>query len=434
MKSAVLSPHTHIFRLIMLVICAILIGACLMTFLYSLPTDRAFRYASASAELYDQSMVENWSDGASHSRLSNSTDALMIMHALYRPYDSVVENAMLNPHPVYSDADGAVQNLTNYLAGRSPESNGDYARYWHGYLIYIIPALQILTVGELKVVMMYIQFLLSVMVIYELGKRSKVYMFMYAAVTLFLNPVTTVLTFQDADIYCIMMISMVLILKYNHWFQEKSRYLYFFALNGVIVAFVDYLTYPLVAYGVPLITVLLLNNFKFKDSMKQVVFNSIAWGWGYAGMWAGKWVMTDLLTGREIIRSSLNAVFYRMAGDTQAITDVEGTYLFALTHIFDKSVDRPVWILAMLTAVMLFLFVYKKKFKYHSVKEYIMETAAIVAVGIVPFVWYFIVRNHTIIHPHLEYRQLAVSIWALLVVLVKPFVSISPENEHKISG
>jgi hypothetical protein len=270
--------------------------------------------------------------------------------------------------------------------------------------------------------MMYVQFLLSVLVIYKLGKLNKVYMFMYAVVTLFLNPVTTVLTFQNADIYCIMMISMILLLEYNHWFKENNRYLYFFAANGIAVAFMDYLTYPLVAYGIPLITVLLINNYQFKESIKQMIFNSVAWVWGYAGMWAGKWIITDMLTEHDIIRSALNTTLYRMTGDTQAITDVEGTYLFTLTHIFDKSVDRPVLILAILAAVIMLACICKGKFKYHNTKEYFMDIAAIAAVGIVPFVWFFVVRNHTIIHPHLEYRQLAVSIWALLVILAIPFV------------
>ena len=408
--------------LIVLVICSVMIGTCLMILLYSLPTNRAHRYAVASLDLYNDGLIENWSDGASHSRLSNSTDALMIMHALYRPYDSVIDNALLNPHPKYGSTDNAVQNLTNFLNDVSPEADGEYARYWHGYLVYIIPALQFLTVGELKVVMMYVQFLLSVLVIYKLGKLNKVYMFMYAVVTLFLNPVTTVLTFQNADIYCIMMISMILLLEYNHWFKEKNRYLYFFTINGIAVAFMDYLTYPLVAYGIPLITVLLINNYQFKESIKQMIFNSVAWVWGYAGMWAGKWIITDMLTEHDIIRSALNTTLYRMTGDTQAITDVEGTYLFTLTHIFDKSVDRPVLILAILAAVIMLACICKGKFKYHNTKEYFMDIAAIAAVGIVPFVWFFVVRNHTIIHPHLEYRQLAVSIWALLVILAIPFV------------
>ena len=119
-------------KLFLLVAGAVLAGALLMILLYSVPTDRAVRYAEASANLYGEGLIENWSDGASHSRLSNSTDALMIMHAIYRPYDSVVDNAMLNPHPQYDGAEGAVQNLSHYLAGEKEDSLGEYARYWHG--------------------------------------------------------------------------------------------------------------------------------------------------------------------------------------------------------------------------------------------------------------------------------------------------------------
>ena len=429
MEKVLKTKITVYIKLFLLVAGAVLAGTLLMILLYSVPTDRAVRYAEASANLYGEGLIENWSDGASHSRLSNSTDALMIMHAIYRPYDSVVDNAMLNPHPQYDGAEGAVQNLSHYLAGEKEDSLGEYARYWHGYLIYLIPALQILTVGQLKVVMMYVQFLLFALVIYELGKRNKVYMLMYSVVTLFLNPVTTVLTFQNADIYCIMMISMILVLKYNQWFKQRNRYLFFFAVNGIAVAFVDYLTYPLAAYGIPLITVLLINEFRFKDSVKQMILNSAAWGWGYAGMWAGKWIMADLLTGSNTVRTALNTVIYRMTGETQSITDVEGTYTFALSHIFNKSVDRAVWILGILAIFLLCICVFGKKVRYASFKDYAAAIAAIAIVGVVPFVWFLVVRNHTIIHPHLEYRQLAVSLWAVLVMLAMPFSSAGLRKE-----
>ena len=160
-----------------------------------------------------------------------------------------------------------------------------------------------------------------------------------------------------------------------------------------------------------------------------MILNSAAWGWGYAGMWAGKWIMADLLTGSNTVRTALNTVIYRMTGETQSITDVEGTYTFALSHIFNKSVDRAVWILGILAIFLLCICVFGKKVRYASFKDYAAAIAAIAIVGVVPFVWFFVVRNHTIIHPHLEYRQLAVSLWAVLVMLAMPFSSAGLRKE-----
>lgn len=417
-----LKVSKYIVRLIALVMCSVLIGTGLMILLYAIPTDRTFGYAKASIATYSSDKIDNWGGMAVHSRLSNSTDALMIAHAVFRPYDSVIDNAMLNPQPTYTDS--ATENLVRYLSGEAPESFSDYARYWHGYLLYLIPALQVFTAGEIKILMMYAQFVLAMCLLHELGKYHRTYMFLFSIVILFINPVTTVLTFQDADIYCIMMISMILLLKYNEWFRQNGRYLSFFALNGVVVAFMDYLTYPLVAYGIPMITLLLINEYTLRDSIKETVINTLAWGWGYAGMWFGKWIMTDLLTGSNTIMSSLYAVIFRTSGDVTEYGFDSNTYPYTLSHLLEKICDRPMFILAVLAVMILCVCIYKKDCRYINFKDYIASTAAIALVGLAPFVWFFVVRNHTIIHPHLEYRQLAISIWAILVILAKPFTKI----------
>ena len=413
-------------RMFLLVLCSILIGTTLMVGLYAIPTDRAFAHVNASQDMYGKDMFQYWAGNYTYSRLSNSTDSLILMHAIYRPYDSAVDNALLNPSP--STASSEAENLVNYLNGKEG-GYWDYTRYWHGYLLYMIPGLQIFTVAGMKIVMMYVQFFLSMLVIYLLGKRNKTYMLLYGIVTLFINPVTTVMTFQNADIYCIMMIFMILLLKYNDWLNQKDRYLLFFALNGVLVAFIDYLTYPLVAYGIPLITVLLINGYSFKESLKRMILNSIAWCWGYAGMWMGKWIMADLLTGTSSIKEGFQAVLFRTVSGV-SVPDKTDTYFFTLKQIFSHILDWPMIALAGIALLVLIFSVYRKKRIIISAKDYLHAAAAIALVGIVPFAWYFVVRNHTIVHPHLEYRQLAVSIWAVLVILAMPYAPVSDKNSR----
>lgn len=415
-------------RLLALVVCAVLVGTILMISLYALPTGSIFAHARASVDDFDEEMIFNWAGQPLSGLLCYQTDALMIAHAIYRPHDSVVENAMINPRPEY-DLEPQ-ENLVRYLQGEEPIRDSRYDRYWHGYLLYIIPLLQFLTVGEAKIVMMYLQFFLLMMVVCLLGKRSRAYMFLFTVVVLFLNPITSVLTFQNADIHCIMLVSMILLLRYNDWLKINGRYLYFFALNGILVAFMDYLTYPLAAYGVPLITVLLINDFRGREALKHTVLNSLAWGWGYGGMWAGKWIMAELLTDADTLSSALRTIFFRTSGGVGQFADGEITFGFTLKHVFGLMMDRPTWILVGITGIILVICIFRKKSRYKTIREYLAAAGAVALVGMVPFAWFFVVRNHTVTHPHLEYRQLAVSLWAVLVILTLPFINPAPETEQ----
>lgn len=81
---------------------------------------------------------------------------------------------------------------------------------------------------------------------------------------------------------------------------------------GLLTAYVDFLTFPLMSLGLPL--VYLLNRSyasKLKDKILRVLQCGIAWGIGYAGMWASKWVVASLLLRRNLIREAVEQVVYR---------------------------------------------------------------------------------------------------------------------------
>lgn len=131
------------FKLVIFITISIIICTFLMLLLYSMPTDRIYENAKESVSLYDTQMIRNWSGNTAYSKLDNFTDALMINIALYRPYESDVENAMLNSYIRYEGLSNTMQqNLVTLLTdGTESGTKNDYARYWHGYLVYLIPGL-----------------------------------------------------------------------------------------------------------------------------------------------------------------------------------------------------------------------------------------------------------------------------------------------------
>lgn len=386
----------------------LIIGTILMIMLYSLPTGRIYQNAGESVPLYSTQMTDNWSGSAPYTELSNFTESIMINNALYRPYEDNVENAMMNSY-IYFDDLGVVQSLVKFLAdGPTGGVKVDYSRYWHGYLIYLIPGLAFFTVGELKVLMMIVQTLLFSLCLYEFGKRDFLYVILFAFVVMFINPVTTVLTFQDADIYMIMLVFTFLFLKAGKWLRQKERWKFIFALNGIMVSFIDFFTYPLVAFGIPMLTFLLVEESRGKKAVAMIMKSLFFWSSGYAGMWIGKWIIALLLTGNNTIAEGMDSVKFRTTG---AFSDEELTYRYVLHCMWDAVNDSPMWILFILSLMVAGVYIWKGKYSLSLKRESISVMIPIFIVGMLPFAYYFVVRNHSAIHPWLEYRELAVTLF-----------------------
>lgn len=400
---------------VLMVPVAVIVGTLLMIFLYSLPTTRMKENVLKSSSMYDGGVYSfnNWANGKSYTALSNFTDTIMLNTAIYRPTDSVVENAMTAAHAIYSEAESATDaaRIANDEEGYSTK---EYSRYWHGYLLYMIPALQFLNVGELKILGQYLQFLLMLILVYQLNKRSTLLMLLYGIVALFINPVTTVLTFQDSDIYILTMISMIIILRYFDklkigWFFS------FFMLNGICVAFFDFLTYPLVAFGVPLVMALLLDGFNtVKDGIKRIAIYSIGWIIGYVGMWGGKWIVGSILTGRDMFSDAFSSIGIRTHG--------QGEYKGVLSYgntmqtIWNSINDIPMLILLILTIAIIAIYLTRNKCKVSLGLVEVSRSVCFMIVGLFPFAWYFVAMNHSVIHPWMSYRELAITIWAIAAI------------------
>lgn len=400
---------------ILIVPVSVIIGTLLMILLYSLPTTQMKESVSKSSSMYDGGAYSfnNWANGKNYAAISNFTDTIMLNTAIFRPTNSVIENAMITAHAIYSEAEN-VTDAARIANNEEGYSTKEYSRYWHGYLLYMIPALQFMDVGELKVVGMFLQLFLMLTLVYLLGKRSSLLMLLYGIVALFINPVTTVLTFQEADIYCLMMISMIIILRYNE-ILKNGWYFSFFMINGICVAFFDFLTYPLVALGVPLILALLLDGFaEIKDGIRKIAVYSIGWSVGYVGMWAGKWVIGSALTGRNLFSDAFLSIGIRTHG--------QGEYSGVLSYgntmqtIWNSINDISMLILLISTIAIIAIYLIRNRCKVSLGLVEVSRSVCFMIVGLFPFAWYFVAMNHSVIHPWMSYRELAITIWAIAAI------------------
>lgn len=389
------------------------VGTVLMIAIYFLPLKEIQKHCADSYPIFQkETNYYYWAPVYENTKLDNSTDAFMMNIAMYDGTSSRINNAMQNYYVMYSGDIDFFENVMMYINDDKTYEPAlcAYGRYWHGYLLWLKPLLEFMNLQEIRMLNMALQFLLLIFVVirlYTFCDKKLVLPFLFAI--LFINPVSTALCMQYSSIYYITLLS-VLVITYLDKKQLRKNYYKIFVLNGIAIAFFDFFTYPLVAFGIPLIMILFLLNEDLWSELKCVIISFVCWLSSYALMWFSKWVIGGLITGDDIINNGLQQI------RTRTISDAYGkdvTVFETIGRNFNFISGMPLKIFLILVIIMTLAFALSKKVKLSFDKNII----AIAIVGILPFIWYGVMRNHSYIHAYMTHRDLAVTVFAIMSAL-----------------
>ena len=361
-----------------------------------------------------------------HSTVNNFTDAIMLMKAAYPVYpvddnsiilmnvthvDVLLWSITLNPS--WPMVDGSpIKALTLAMENPQPEPLETvwyYPLYWHGYLVILKPALTFFNVSELRLLNLYFQ------------------MFLIAtALILIYKPITTAIDFQNSDIFYIILLATIFILWKNEMLLRRQNYLYFFLIIGIVTAYFDFLTYPITGLGIPLCIFVLMNkdffcNAEPKKVLTKLFSSSFAWGFGYGGMWFGKWLViyTRIVVyikntkATDVFYGAINQIVYRSSSSEGGITF---TTLDVFKRNFDAMFSGPLPIILGLLIILFLCFLIIKRQKISVTKSMALT---FLFIAVMPFIWYAVVKNHSYVHPFLAYRDLAITIFGLTCFLAE---------------
>lgn len=402
-------------RIILGVMFSVLIGVALMIFVYALPNERAVENIRDALPLYEQEgNYPSWALGE-HSKLDNFTDAIMLLEIIH-PTDGLIKSAMLNPRFVLPNEEKPVETLIKVLRGDTEGlSETVYPRYWHGYLLVLKPLLLTMKANHLRMLLAYVVFILFVVALLACQKiLGTPRALALAATVMILNPVSLSMSFQFAPIYIITMTAIIIMLKKNRRLFDDELYIYFFALTGILIAFFDFLTYPIFSVGMMLIFWYVLNlrgllKEKLSNVLKMMSELLIAWGTGYFGMWSGKWIISQLLTGYDTVSSAfVQVASYTRIGDNLVNAGWQITTLGAIQRNIAVLGHGPIRIF-LFAAIIFLLYVLISRRNIltpRKVLPYLFPAT-------LPFIWYAVASGHSHIHAFFVYRGLASTIFAL---------------------
>ena len=384
---------------------------------YSIPNNNIRENISSSINLLlREGGYNSWlgfSGRKFYSTADGATDAIMLNNALYYENDSIIFNAIMNPRKIFKINENTNNdNILIEILAESVKNNNNasinfYPRYWHGYLIFLKPLLNFFTVAQLRIINFILQFSILILIIAKLFKCTK-FKFILAFILsiIFIDPVNSAKCFQYSGVYYITLISILVMLSKNF------NYLYLFLLNGILTAFIDFLTYPLATLGIPLIIYLILNP----ESKLITIFKfSLSWLIGYSGMWSGKWLANYFFTGYNIFSDVSNAINDRIHG-TSAYFGRSVTWNLVFDHV--KNLNYS-WIIALIciASVIIFLTIILRavKLKITSLNNIL----PLIVVSLYPVIWFAVLQNHSIIHYFFTCKILAITFFAVLVILIK---------------
>ena len=405
-----------------LLLAAILLGTVLVTCAYILPTGRMRTNVAESFETIDtEGGSFTWAPGYAGSRLDGFTDNIMLQTAVYDGSDGALREAMLNRRMSYPKSQLSPGDaLINYVYGDREGEAESYGRYWHGYLLFLKPLLLFFNLSDIRMFLMLAQWGLAaaaVLCAYQKG-GIRLVLPLGAAIAC-LNPVSTAMSMQYSSIYLLMLVFSIWELHFDSFSRKRGWVLYL--ILGVCTAFFDFLTYPPAALGICLGLEILVSNISSKEKLGAAIASGLSWGFGYGGMWSGKWLIGSLLTGQNILSDALETAQYRTGTAVSAAEGAAGTgFLQVLSKNLSVYLTPGYLVLFGLLLVLLLGLLLSKKYRFAPDRSSLVSLALI---ALVPFGWYLVLKNHSSVHYWMTYRDLTVTVFAVV-----SFFSFSLQN------
>lgn len=394
-----------------LLVCGIAAGYFLLVLVCLLPVEQMQANLADSAAVFaGEKEYHRVIPGYVSTQLDNYTDSWMVGIAVYDSGLPAWKQALACTRA--ESGDGPLGSLVSYLAGTETTKEVGYARYWHGYLVVLKPFFLFFDYADLRVVNIALQFALVLAIfgtLIGMGRRREAVG--YAVSVLFIMPVVVPLSIQFSVIFYVANGAALILLRCHKKLCGKGRMLLYFQLIGMAASFFDLLTYPIASLGVPLVCLMVMEQENaLKEKVKEIVSLSVSWGFGYAAMWAGKWVLATLVLKENIISDALSQIGVRAAHVQE---EGELTVLEIWLRNVEFYFEKPYIVILLLCVAATLVGLVRNR---HYIRQIVADAVPYLIVAAMPFVWYAFAGQHSYEHHWFTFRGLMGSVFACMCI------------------
>ncbi len=325
-----------------------------------------------------------------------------------------------------------VHELNEFLNSRVTTSV-EYARYWHGNLVFIRPLLLIFNIQGIRLFLLFVFVILFAIFFKLLCKKIGIINTIMICFSLLAYDYLFVsCSLESAPIFLVMMISSIILLLRIDKIKNIQFYLFIVAC---ISNFVDFLTVPTITLTIPLFIYILYKqkneHIDLKEAIKTIIISSILWGIGYSFTWIAKWIIYDFIYDKALLASAIAQVIHRTK--SYNLIKSETTIWKVLFKLFAGKFIYFIFIISIEFSILICL----KFSKYNKInfvlnKKIIKEIIPILIISMIPVVWYIALSNHTILHIHFIYRHMVVVLMGELLCINKLFKKCDNKELKKV--
>ena len=360
-------------------------------------------------------------------------DSLLLNIAYNLDDQNTLESVMWAPFSGYTN-----QHVSRYLlesARDGLEPTQEYLRYWHGSTVIVRLEHLFLNIRQIYILHAVIMaalciWLLRMLISAGLQQEGIAFLLSIICASIWFVPFCLEYTW----VFLVMLVFSVITIRAalrNQYDGMGSLFL----IVGMVTVYLDFLSTETVTLLIPLIFVLRIrerNN--SSDNWGFVLKNSALWLFGYAGMWAMKWLIASIVLHQNVMPYVTGHIEERIGGSVhlplwqfliQAITR-NTSRLFP----FDYGLIGAI---IFLFCVMMFVIypIYTRKIGLRM-KIDRKQTMLYLCLSLVPYVRYLVLHNHSWRHCNFTYRAQASTIFALCLVIFE-IIEFTPRRGMKRS-
>lgn len=408
----------HLGRMICLGIACVILGLAMLALAFCIPVNTMARHVGASVDgmLGGASETEGgWMRRFLEDR-ETYTDAIMVQNAIEEiDGKSAYEHAMWAYHLDLREGAWDPEASLRYLSNGGDKSVmylHQYSRYWHGYLVYLKPLLLAFTWEQIVWIGAGLQIFLTAVILFMAARTGNSGVGVVLLVGLaFMKPVLMYVSLAMAVCWVVTLGVTLLILSGHRKIEQKDAYPELFCLTGIMVAYFDFLTYPIVTLGFPLCVYFMVKKEEsLKENVVKTLAYSVCWGLGYVGMWGMKWAIADITLGTGTMKSAFSSIL----GWTESIGG-RPRFSGAVYTIFLNLQKYDSWLYLAMTVLLLaadavaFFYACRKA----SFQRAMAYCVPYMLIACMPFAWYTVVQHHSGLHVAFTFRIVSVAELAL---------------------
>lgn len=397
----------------LLLACVVLcLGANFLAFTIDTPDMRRNAWQGCLM-LGEQGSTPQTIGGFKSSQLDNFTAVLILKTAAYTGPESLLAKA-LNGFRVDMPAQAGQSEWDAFCAyadgTQSPTGGGmGYSRYWHGYTLPLRIGLCVLDAANLQMVLYFVQMALLCLILFQMKARGLSRLIPGFFLSYFLlMPFSASICLQYMPVSLLMLLACAVLLRWDEAIERAVPMPAFFALLGILTNYFDFLTFPLVALGFPLLMLLCLRMDRGDSGWKifwLTAFCGCAWALGYGGMWALKWGINGMAFGWHTLASTLGQMGLRTSSNGGELSRI-GVLMDNLNVILAKKSYLLLLGACGLATLLPALRAAKCGIRVD------LRALCLLLPALAVCLWYLVMANHSFDHTYYTYRNAAVMVFA----------------------